>query len=473
MSRWETVIGLEVHAQLKTRTKIFCACRSEFGGEPNTRCCPVCLGLPGALPVLNRQVPLMAATLGRALGATIRPHSVMARKNYFYPDLPKGYQISQYERPLCEGGVLEFPDGTGGLRRVGITRIHIEEDAGKSLHRDGRTLVDLNRCGTPLAEIVSEPELRSPQEAHEALLRLRQLLRWLDLCDGNMEEGSLRCDANLSLRPAGSAEMGERTELKNLNSFKAVSAALAYEAARQAAVLEGGGRVERETRLWDPQARVTRTLRGKEASRDYRYFPEPDLPPVLLDEAELPPHPELPLPRLFRFLESYGLGFYEADILTRERATADFFESLVSRLGDARRASRWCLGELMRHANERRCGLHELGLDAERLAELVDLEARGLVSGLAAKSGLDRMLAEGGRASEWMDRLDLAQLSDAEALSALVDAVLAEHPRELERYRGGVDKLMGFFVGQVMERAGGRADPKEVQRLLIRRLGGG
>jgi len=470
VSRWETVIGLEVHAQLKTRSKIFCACPTGFGGEPNSRCCPVCLGLPGALPVLNRRVPEMAAALGRALGARIAERSILARKNYFYPDLPKGYQISQYNRPLASGGFLEIPSGEGETRLIGITRVHIEDDAGKNVHMDGRTLVDLNRCGTPLVEIVSEPEIRSPEEAQEYLARLRQLLRWLDLCDGNMEEGSLRCDANISLRPEGDKTLGARTELKNLNSFKAVAAALEFEERRQAEILDGGGVVKTQTLLWDDRARQTRPLRSKEESKDYRYFPEPDLPPVIVDTSALEARPELPLQRLERFMREFGLSFYEADILTRERSTADFFEALAVRLSDGPLAARWLLGELLRRANERGCEPSELGLPLEQLVELIELERGGTLSGLSAKIVLERMLEEGGGADVWAARLDLVQMDDAGELAGIVDAVLAANPREVERYREGQTKLLGFFLGEVMKAAAGRADPKETRRLLLERL---
>ncbi len=470
---WEMVIGLEVHAQLKTRTKIFCACPTGFGGEANSRTCPVCLGMPGALPVLNRRVIEMTARLGLALGAELSLRSKLARKNYFYPDLPKGYQISQYDEPLCSGGAVEIPDGEG-RRSIPLTRIHIEEDAGKSIHLEGRSLVDLNRCGTPLAEIVSEPAIRSPEEAREYLLRLRQLLLWLKVSDGNMEEGSLRCDANISVRRSGETELGQRTELKNLNSFKAVAAALDYEAERQVCLLEAGGEVEKVTLLWDAQEKRTRPLRGKEESKDYRYFPEPDLLPVGLSESELEELrrglPVSPLDRLDALMEDHGLDFYEADILSRERELADWYEALAAACGDGGAASRWMLGELMRQMNERGWSVVDLPIDPEAMAELIDLEQTGRLSGLAAKSVLDKMLEEGGNAGEWVERLDLAQLSDAGELSAIVDGVLEANPKEVERYRGGRKKLFGFFVGEAMSAAKGKADPKELGRLLRERL---
>jgi len=470
---WEMVIGLEVHAQLRTRSKIFCACPTGFGGEANSRTCPVCLGMPGALPVLNRRVVEMAARLGLALGSRVASRSTMARKNYFYPDLPKGYQISQYDEPLCAGGAVEIPV-EGGRRKIALTRIHIEEDAGKNIHLAGRSLVDLNRCGTPLAEIVSEPELRSPEEAHEYLVRLRQLLRWLGICDGNMEEGSLRCDANVSVRRVGETRLGTRTELKNLNSFRAVSAALAFEAERQVKRLEAGREVVNQTLLWDAQARESRPLRGKEESRDYRYFPEPDLLPVHVSEETLAglrrSLPEAPLDRLDRLMRERGLGFYEADILTRDRATADYFESLAAASGDAQAASRWMLGELARQLNERGLDIAALKLSPESFAELIGLEEGGKLSGLAAKTVFEKMLEEGGRAADWMERLDLVQLSDVGEIAALVDAVLEANPKEVERYRAGRKKLFGFFVGEAMGRAGGKADPKEISRLLRERL---
>jgi aspartyl-tRNA(Asn)/glutamyl-tRNA(Gln) amidotransferase subunit B len=472
---WEMVIGLEVHAQLKTRSKIFCACPTGFGGKANSRTCPVCLGMPGALPVLNRRVVEMTALLGLALGSRVALRSQLARKNYFYPDLPKGYQISQYDQPLCEGGSVEIPF-EGGRRKIALTRIHIEEDAGKNIHLDGRSLVDLNRCGTALAEIVSEPDMRSPEEAREYLGRLRQLLLWLGISDGNMEEGSLRCDANVSVRRVGETELGQRTELKNLNSFKAVAAALAFEAERQIAVLKSGGTVEKSTLLWDAHEKRSRPLRGKEESKDYRYFPEPDLLPTGLSERELSALaaklPTAPLDRLDSLMTNHALDFYEADILTRERAMVDYYEDLASACDDSKAASRWMLGELSRQLKERSLGIEDLKLRPSSLAELIVLETEGKLSGLAAKSVLEKMLEEGGSATEWMERLDLAQLSDSGELADLVKSVIESNPKEVERYRAGRKKLFGFFVGEIMSATKGKADPKEVSRLLRESLDG-
>jgi aspartyl-tRNA(Asn)/glutamyl-tRNA(Gln) amidotransferase subunit B len=429
--------------------------------------------MPGALPVLNRRVADMAALLGLAVGSQVAKRSKLARKNYFYPDLPRGYQISQYDEPLCAGGSIEIPV-EDGRRKIALTRIHIEDDSGKSIHLEGRSLVDLNRCGTPLAEIVSEPDMRSPEEAHEYLVRLRQLLICLGICDGNMEEGSLRCDANVSVRRVGETELGQRTELKNLNSFRAVSASIAFEAERQVALIEAGGEVEKQTLLWDAHARESRPLRGKEESRDYRYFPEPDLLAIHMDKETLAALeqslPELPLDRLERLMREQGLSFYEADILTRESSMADYFEKLVSICGNARSATRWMLGELARQLNERSLDITTLSLTPKALAELIKLEDEGRLSGLAAKTIFEKMLVEGGKAEEWMKRLDLVQLSDAKQIATLVDEVLEANPGELERYRSGQKKLFGFFVGEAMAAARGKADPKEISRLLRERL---
>ena len=470
---WEAVIGLEVHAQLTTATKLFCACAADFGGEPNSRCCPVCLGLPGALPVLNRRAVELALRVALATGCRIAPLSRFARKHYFYPDLPKGYQITQYEEPLATGGHLDFTEA-GRPQRLRIRRIHIEEDAGKSLHGAGGTRVDLNRAGVPLVEIVSEPDLREPAAAHEFLLRLRQLLVALGVCDGSMEEGSLRCDANVSLRRPGASALGVKTELKNLNSFRGVEAALKAEIARQAALLDAGGAVEPQTLLWDPATRRARPMRGKEETQDYRYLPEPDLPPLLVAEVWLASvHgalPELPAARRARFEQAFGLPAYDADVLTSEPDIADYFEQLAGALGDAKLAANWVMGEVLRRVAAGQ-SLAAFPVAPPALADLLARVRAGELSNSAAKSVFERMVAEGGAAADWIARLDL-RLADDSGLAEQVEALLAASPRELARYRAGEAKLFGWFVGQLMAATGGRADPRTLNRLLRERLDG-
>ena len=474
---WEVVIGLEVHAQLKTASKIFCACAASFGGEPNSRCCPVCLGLPGALPVLNRQAVALALRVALATDCRVAPISLFARKHYFYPDLPKGYQITQYEQPLAEAGHLEIAVA-GERRRIRIRRIHLEEDAGKSLHGGGGSRVDLNRAGQPLVEIVSEPDIGRPEEAHAYLTRLRQLLVYLEVCDGSMEEGSLRCDANLSLRRPGAA-LGVKTELKNLNSFRGVEAALHSEIARQAALLEAGGSVESETLLWDAGARRARPMRGKEETEDYRYLPEPDLPPLVVDgpwvAAVRAALPELPAARAARFQEALGLPAYDAELLTAEPDLAAYFEAVVATLGDAKLGANWVMGEVLRRA-EPGVALAAFPVSPAALADLLGRVRAGELSNSAAKTVFERMAAEGGEAAAWIQRLGLQRLDDSAALARQAEALIAASPQELARYRGGEAKLFGWFVGQLMAASAGRADPREAARLLRERLdapGGG
>ena len=474
---WEAVIGLEIHAQMLTRTKIFCGCEASFGGEPNTRTCPVCLGLPGALPVLNRRAVDFAVLVGLAFGCEIARRSVMARKNYFYPDLPKGYQISQFERPICVGGALEI--GVGDARRaIRLTRIHIEEDAGKSIHGGGATRIDLNRSGVPLLEIVTEPDLRGPEEAHEFLLRLKQIVTYLGVCDGNMEEGSLRCDANVSLRRAGSEALGAKTEIKNLNSFRGVEAALRFEIERQRTVLDEGGRVEQVTLLWDADARESRQMRSKEDAHDYRYFPEPDLPPVIVADARLAELrlelPELPEARRARFRDEHGLSDYDADLLTGSRELADYFETVERGCGDPKQAANWVMGELLRHLKQSGATLAEFPVSAQLLAALIGRVAAGAISYSAAKLVFEKLAAESepreASIDAWIESLGLAQISDMDELARSVDAVLAEEAEAAERYRAGERKLLAFLVGRVMRATAGKANPQAVGRLLAERL---
>jgi aspartyl-tRNA(Asn)/glutamyl-tRNA(Gln) amidotransferase subunit B len=471
----EPVIGLEVHAQLRTRSKVFCGCSSAYGGEPNTRVCPVCLGLPGALPVLNRRAVLFTLSLGLATGCRIRGRSLFARKNYFYPDCPKNYQISQYDLPLCEGGALAFRV-EGGVKRVGITRIHLEEDAGKLVHgaADGGSLVDFNRSGVPLVEIVSEPDLASPREARLYLERLRQLLVYLEVCDGNMEEGSLRCDANVSLRPAGSDTLGVKTEVKNMNSFRGVEQALDFEIGRQRSVIEAGGTVVQETLLWDAQRGEARVMRSKEEAHDYRYFPEPDLRPLEIADAWLEEArsavPELPDEKEKRFVEVYGIPEYDAGVLTAERGVADYYERVAGSSPDPKKAANWVMGEVLRELKERRLPVAEFPVAPEDLGALVGMVGKRTISGTLAKEVFAEMVASGRKAAEIVEQRGLGMISDEGELEGLARRVIEGHPSEVEKYRAGKNQLLGFFVGQVMKATRGKADPRAVNQILRRLL---
>ena len=476
MQGFEAVIGLEVHAQLKTRAKVFCGCSTAFGAEPNRHTCPVCLGMPGVLPVLNREAVTLLLRTALALNAEIRPVSVFARKNYFYPDLPKGYQISQYELPFCENGFLriETPEGS---RRIGIARIHLEEDAGKNVHGadgDPASYVDLNRTGVPLMEIVSRPDLRGPEEAAAYMRKLRSVLRYIEACDGNMEEGSLRCDANVSLRRAGEETLGTRTEIKNMNSFKHVHKALEYEIRRQAEVLRGGGSVVQETRLWDAERGITVSMRGKEEAHDYRYFPEPDLLPLRVEpewirevERGLP---ELPDRKRERFEREYGLPAYDAEVLTASRELADYFEACARACGAPKAAANWIMGDVLRECKGDEASLRDLAVTPEMLAEMIGLIQDGTISGKIAKKVFQEMVRTGARPGQIVREQDLVQVTDEKALAELVDRVLAEHPEQVAEYRGGKHKVFGFLVGQVMKASRGKANPKAVNALLRQRL---
>jgi aspartyl-tRNA(Asn)/glutamyl-tRNA(Gln) amidotransferase subunit B len=478
MSSYEPVIGLEIHAQLRTKSKIFCGCSTEYGAPPNTHVCPVCLGLPGALPVLNRAAVDDAIRAALALGCAIHESSIFARKNYFYPDLPKGYQISQYEQPIATGGVLEYEEA-GATRRVGITRVHMEEDAGKSIH-DGfadssrKTYVDYNRSGVPLIEIVTDPDLRSASAAAEFFSRLRAILVWLGVNDGNMEEGSLRCDANVSVRPVGADTLGTKTEVKNLNSFRFLQKALEYEIARQIDAIAGGGRVVQETRLFDAAAGRTVSMRSKEEAHDYRYFPDPDLPPVLAPADRIQrvriAMPELPEARRRRFVEAYGLPEYDAVQLTQQRAAADYFEAAVAAGAPAKLASNWIMGELARVLKDLGADVSSSRIQAPQLAQLLVLIDRGTISGSIAKAVLEKMFASGRTAPDIVAADGLTQIDDAPAIVALIDAVLAKHPDAVEQFRGGKATTFGFLVGQVMKAAKGKANPARVNELLKRAL---
>jgi aspartyl-tRNA(Asn)/glutamyl-tRNA(Gln) amidotransferase subunit B len=468
---FEPFIGLEVHAQLKTRTKIFCSCSTAFGAPPNTHTCPVCLGMPGVLPVLNRKVVEYTLRMALATHCDIQRESRFARKNYFYPDLPKGYQISQYELPIARNGWVTI-GANGNGKRIGINRIHMEEDAGKLVHDPDRPLsrVDLNRTGVPLIEIVSEPDLRSPEEAGAYLRHLRAILRYLDICDGNMEEGSFRCDANVSIRPKGDPTFGTRTELKNLNSFKHVEKALRYEIYRQKEILLEGGTVIQETRLWDPDRQRSHSMRGKEEAHDYRYFPDPDLLPLVIDDAWIArvgdALPELPEARKKRFEEQYGLPAYDADILCSERELADYFEACLERYPQPKPVSNWIMGPLLARLNAMGRTISETPVSAQNLAELLELIDKGTISGKIAKTVFDDMAESGNPPQTIVTEKGLTQVSDTAAIEDVVRNVLDAHPEEVAAYRGGKTKLLGFFVGQVMRETRGKANPQVVNQIL-------
>jgi aspartyl-tRNA(Asn)/glutamyl-tRNA(Gln) amidotransferase subunit B len=475
---FEPVIGLEIHAQLLTETKIFCGCSTRFGAPPNTHVCPVCLGLPGALPVMNRRAVELGARAGHALGGTVQPLSIFARKNYFYPDLPKGYQISQYERPLATAGVVEYESG-GVPRRVGITRVHLEEDAGKSLHEgfadsDRFTYLDFNRSGVPLIEIVTEPDLRSAADASDFFSRLRAILVAIGVNDGNMEEGSLRCDANVSIRPAGATAFGVKAEVKNLNSFRHEQRALEYEIARQTELLERGGRVVQETRLWDTDAGATVSMRSKEEAHDYRYFPEPDLPPLQLDpvwiEQIRTSLPELPDARRRRFVEQYGLPEYDAGVLTQAGDVADYFEAAAAAAGNPKAASNWVMGELMRKANETGVALTGLGLAPAALGGLIRLVDAGTITSPVAKEVFEKMIATGRPADAIVAAEGLARIDDESAIESAVRQVIDANADAVTQYRAGKQQTFGFLVGQVMKATRGKANPARVNELMRRLL---
>jgi aspartyl-tRNA(Asn)/glutamyl-tRNA(Gln) amidotransferase subunit B len=481
-SRYEPVIGLEVHAQLLTRTKLFCGCANRFGAPPNTLVCPVCLGLPGALPVLNRHAVALALRAALATGCTVHPASVFERKNYFYPDLPKGYQISQYERPLATDGLVAVAGADGIEKTVRVARIHMEEDAGKLLHEGfpwsgEKSGVDLNRAGVPLIEIVTAPDLRGPEEAHAYLTALRAILLYAEVSDCNMEEGSLRCDANVSVRLRGSDALGTRAEIKNLNSFRNVARALEHEIARQVAVIASGGRVVQETLLWDPDRGETAPMRSKEEAHDYRYFPEPDLPPLLvarewIEEARRA-LPELPAERRRRFASEYALPGYDSGVLTQERDLADYFEAAARESGNAKGVSNWVMTEVLRKLKDDGRAPADSPVSPAALAGLVRLVDSGTISGRTAKDVFERMWATGEESAAIVEREGLEQLSDEAILEAVVAEVVAQAPGQAASYRGGKTAALGWFVGQVMKRTGGRANPRRVNELLLRALGGG
>jgi aspartyl-tRNA(Asn)/glutamyl-tRNA(Gln) amidotransferase subunit B len=484
-TQYEAVIGLEVHCQLSTKTKIFSSSSTEFGAAPNANIDPICMGMPGVLPVLNEKVLEYAVKAGLALNCQIAPYSKFDRKQYFYPDLPKNFQISQYDLPIAEHGSLEIElvddDGTVTRKTIGITRLHMEEDAGKLVHGgsdrlSGSTysLVDYNRAGIPLIEIVSEPDLRSGVEAAEYAEELRRIVRYLGVSDGNMQEGSLRCDVNISIRPVGEEKFGTKVEIKNMNSFSAIQKAIDYEIERQTEALETGERIFQETRLWEEGSQRTISMRSKEGSSDYRYFPEPDLPPIQVAEEQLATwkaqQPELPAQKRHRYESEIGLSAYDARVLTDDRKVAEYFEATVAGGGNAKQAANWVMGDITAYLKNEKLAIDELPLKPENLAELIGLIEDGTISGKIAKEILPELFAKGGSPKQLVEEKGMVVIADAGALEAILDEILAAHPGELEQYHNGKTKLKGFFVGQVMKKTEGRADPKLTNELLSKKL---
>jgi len=471
---FESVIGLEIHAQLNTATKIFCRCKSAFGGEPNTRVCPVCLGLPGTLPVLNRNVVEKTILTGLAMNCTVAEKSIFARKNYFYADLPKGYQISQYELPICRNGFVMIKVNDSE-KKIGVTRVHIEEDPGKMIHdQDVDSLLDYNRCGTPLIEIVSEPDMRNAEEACEYGQSVKQMLQYTGVCDCNLEQGNMRFDVNLSVRPKGQTALGTRTEVKNLNSFRALQKAVEYEFNRQVDVVTSGDSVVQETLEWDAQKNATYSLRSKEDAHDYRYFPEPDLVPLLVDGSwveQVKQHmPEMPKTRYARFMDQYGLSDEHARVLTDARPVADYYEDILSYCSDAKLAANWVMGEVLRICKEKKVEVDKLALTPQRLGELLNLIIDGAVSTNAAKKVFNSMEVDDKEPAVLIEEMGLKQISDTSALEETVKTIIAGHPGEVERFKAGEKRLMAFFMGQAMKATKGKGNPKEISALFSKML---
>ncbi len=476
MMQWESVIGLEVHVQLATRSKIFSGAATTFGAEPNTQACPIDLGLPGVLPVLNAEAVRMAVMFGLAIGAEIHPYSIFDRKNYFYPDLPKGYQISQFSQPIVGRGELTIQVAEAEARTIGVTRAHLEEDAGKSLHETypGLTAIDLNRTGTPLLEVVSEPDLRSAAEAVAYFKQLHSLVRHLKICDGNLAEGSMRCDANVSVRPQGQTELGERAEIKNVNSFRFVELAIEYEIERQIEILERGGKVARDTRLYDSQRNETRSMRSKELSDDYRYFPDPDLLPVHLEPAFIDSIratlPELPAEKKTRFSKTFGLSDYDAAWLTEDPDIAEYFEAVEREAGDAKLAANWVMGELSAALNRSQTAFSESPVSAITLGKLVARIADATISGKIGKTLFDTLWHEGGDVDAIIEAQGLRQVTDSDAISGIIEQIIADNPAQVAQFKAGKEKVFGFFVGKVMQASAGKANPQQVNELLRQAL---
>ena len=473
---YEAVIGLEIHVQLATKSKIFSAASTAYGAEPNTQACAVDVALPGVLPVLNKEAVHMATKFGLAIGAEVAHRSVFARKNYFYPDLPKGYQISQFELPIVGKGHIDIELESGETKRIGVTRAHLEEDAGKSLHEDfaGMTGIDLNRAGTPLLEVVSEPDMRSAVEAVAYMKKMHSLVRYLEICDGNMQEGSFRCDANVSVRPEGQQEFGTRAEIKNINSFRFVERAINHEIERQVDLIEDGGKVVQETRLYDSNKDETRSMRSKEEANDYRYFPDPDLLPVVIDDAYLEQVrqelPELPEEKKQRYMDEFDLSVYDASVLTSSRELADYFEVVVATTADAKLSANWITGELAARLNKEELDISESKVAADAYAGLISRIKDNTISGKIAKDVFDAMWNGEGSADDIIESKGLKQITDSGAIEVMVDEVIAGNPGQFEQLKAGKDKLMGFFVGQVMKASKGKANPAQVNELMRKKL---
>ncbi len=474
-SKYEAVIGLEVHAQLLTETKIFCGCSTKFGNPPNTNVCPVCLGHPGVLPVLNKKVVEYAVRMGIATNCNINKKSVFARKNYFYPDLPKGYQISQFELPVCEKGFVDITCADGTEKRLGITRIHLEEDAGKSIHDQGsETLVDVNRCGVPLIEIVSEPDMRTPEDAYLYLTKIKQLVQYLGVCDGNMEEGSLRCDANISIRPKGQKELGTKAEVKNMNSFRNVEKAIALEIERQIEIIEEGGRIVQETLLFNADTNKLASMRSKEEAHDYRYFPDPDLIPTIISEEwekQISDSlPELPDARKARFIEVYKLPAYDAEILTGQKELADYYEGVLKETNDFKSASNWVMGEVLKTMKEEKIEITDFPVSPENLGKLINLINKNVISGKIAKDVFPELLKDSRDPEIIVKEKNLVQITDTGAIEEAVDKIISSSPNQVQEYLSGKEKVLGFFVGQIMKETKGKANPAVVNEILRNKL---
>lgn len=474
-TEFESVIGLEVHAQLLTSTKIFCGCSTKFGNPPNSNVCPICLGHPGTLPVLNKKVVEFAVMLGLATNCSINERSIIARKNYFYPDLPKGYQISQFEEPICENGFIEIELEDKSKKKIRIKRIHMEEDAGKLIHDQGDdTLVDLNRCGTPLLEIVTEPDISNAKEAYSYLSSLKQILTYLEICDGNMEEGSLRCDANISIRPKGTIELGTRTEVKNMNSFRNVERAIDFEIERQIELVEEGGEVIQQTLLWNADLNEAFPMRGKEESHDYRYFPDPDLVPVVVDEiwkSELEKRlPELPQKRKVRFVTKYGIPEYDSEVLTSEKEIANYFEETVKTTKNYKSASNWIMVDVLKVIKDEKISITDFKLSPENLGKLINLIDSNIISGKIAKEVFPEMLKSNVDPEIIVKEKGLIQITDSSEIEKAIDEIISQNEKQVEEYKSGKDKVFGFFVGQVMRATKGKANPQIVNDLLKQKL---
>ncbi|MCX6174072.1 MAG: Asp-tRNA(Asn)/Glu-tRNA(Gln) amidotransferase subunit GatB [Ignavibacteriales bacterium] len=474
-TKYEAVIGLEVHAQLLTDTKIFCGCSTKFGVPPNTNVCPVCLGHPGVLPVMNKKVVEFTVLMGLATDCVINERSIFARKNYFYPDLPKGYQISQYEKPICEHGNISVESKNGSKKNIGITRIHMEEDAGKSIHDQGdSTLIDVNRCGTPLMEIVSEPDMRTAEEASLYLTKLKQIVMYLGICDGNMEEGSLRCDANVSVRLKGEKQFGTKTEVKNMNSFRNVEKAIEFEIERQIDILEDGGKIIQQTLLWNADLNEIKPMRSKEEAHDYRYFPDPDLMPIVVDQnwkneiAKL--MPELPEKRRNRFVEQYSLPKYDSEVLTSSRELADYYEKILKVTNDYKSASNWVMTEVLKVIKEENISIKEFPVTPEKLGNLIKLINENVINGKIAKEIFPEILKTKKDPLEIIKEKNLVQITDTKEIESAINRILSSNESQVKEFLNGKEKVIGFFVGQIMKETKGKANPQIVNELLKKKL---